>query len=471
MPNLLEMLRLKNLFGGDMGSPDMGMPDSGNLGMPQFTNPMDTMDSGNLGGPSPWSHINFGPTEMNTPQPAMGAPGGYDVASRMAQIYHPEHDASDRFDALAKGYPTRPEPSGMRKLSGALLGSLSDIADLTNGPGTGLGGRTDHSGKFAYDEITGKNTYNEKVADWKNQIGPAQAAANLERYTNSNERTAAYQTVANELRQHAQEAKDKNDASNAQIRGHRADIYEFKAKNPGMKIITPKGGNIQMVDPITGVAKDTGIPSGSLTDLDKINLNAEDKMTQIEATGDQRRQTVAAQGDEARKTKETVGGGTLKPDSPSGVKGELPTQTRVRQYTNAEKLINSDPEARKFVKLDPASKSILITPSNPSAWTASGRGPSKEQIDQWNQTIYGDNSIPINQPGRTGAPTGPSGVPVNKPNMGTAPLTHGEPAGNAGPQKQKFSGKRVVIYKNGQPAGTIPEEQADLAKTKGYEVR
>ena len=454
MPDFLQMLRMRNLFGAQM--PNMNdMPDEGsNLGMPSFTNPMDEMNGGSQ---SPWSNINFGNTDMNAPQPAMAGPtpndGGYDVASRMAQIYHPQHDASDRFDALIKGYPQREQPSKMRKFGGALLGALAAVGDPTQGR---EGGPANHAmGMKVYNDISGKTRFDENVEDWKNQMSPTQAAANLERYQNTNDRTAAYQTVSGELRAHAQEAKDKNDATNAQIRTHRADVYDFKAHNPGMKLITPKGGNIQAYDPITGETKDTGIPSGSLTDLDKINLQADDKMEQIHATGDERRKTVVTQGEEARKTKTTVGGGTLKPGTGPNGKPELPTQTRVRQFNAARELFNTHPEVQQFLKL--GNNDFTLTPPSKNFF-GQDSGPSQEQYDLMKKAIYGEGAIDIAQPGRTGK----GDVPVNSPNMGTKPLST---------NSNKFSGKRVVVYKNGQPAGTIPEEQVDMAKSKGYEVR
>lgn len=63
------------------------------------------------------------------------------------------------------------------------------------------------------------------------------------------------------------------------ISQQRADVYEFKAKNPGIKIVAPKGGSIQAINSATGeLIKDFG-PSGTLSDEDRINLEQTGKET------------------------------------------------------------------------------------------------------------------------------------------------------------------------------------------------
>lgn len=464
MPDMQTMLRLMNIFGGAQ-SPDNSNPYA-DAGM-SFDNPMAQPQQ------NPFQNINFGNTDMSAqpqpPMPDIGVPpalspmgmgpadssGGYDVAARMAQIYHPESIASDRFNKTVDSFPAHEQPSKMRRFAGAALGALTDIGDVAGGAPNKM------RGMGVYNDITGKTRRDEDVADWKTKVAPQQHAADLERMTNSNERTAAYQTVANELRAHAQEAKDKNDATNAQVRQHRADVYEFKAKNPGMKVITPKGGNIQFFNPATGETKDSGIPSGSMTELDKINLQADIKGEQIEATGAERRKTVETQGDESRKTKETVGAGTNKPAS--GVKGEQPTQTRVRQFNSARELVNTHPEVRDFVKLgNPGSNDFIITPPSKNFFGQS-TGPTDEQYKMMKDAIYGTGAIDITQPGRTGS------TPVNKPDMGTSPLT-ADSTKNSTKKTTKFSGKRVVVQDKKGNKFTLPIEQQELASGKGYTV-
>ncbi len=395
MPNYLEMLRLRNLFNpGTMQSPDQG----------DFTMPP-------MGGSSPFDNVSFGNTNMSAMPPApQGGGDDYDVAARMAQIYHPQHDASDRFDQLIGGYPSRPQLSRMRRLGAAILGTLGD-----SDPFSAPSGR----GQYAYNEVTGENDFNKNVMDWKNQVGPAQQAANLERYTNSNERMLANQTISEELRNRGQENKVNIEQGKLENAKNRTAIYDFKTKNPSAKIIAPKGGNIQIVNPVTGKVQDTGISSGTLSDLDRINLQAEDKMLQIERQGEITGENIGKRGEEARKTRATVPGGARIPTNASG-KPLPPSQVRIQQHDSARQFAAQNPEFSKFIQFGPGQNDFNITAPGENHWYDSTNHPSQEQYDQIVSAIYGDH-LPISQPGRTGS------TPVNKPNMGTKPLTSQSP--------------------------------------------
>jgi hypothetical protein len=73
------------------------------------------------------------------------------------------------------------------------------------------------------------------------------------------------------------------------------DINEFKAKNPGVKIVAQKGGNVRGYDPITGrVVVDFG-PTGEMTDSDRINAETSGRNENIRTTGEQNRQTEGVQ--------------------------------------------------------------------------------------------------------------------------------------------------------------------------------
>lgn len=426
MPSMMEMLRLKNLFGQP---PVIGndMPSQGgyggNIQAPAFED---------MFGPKqdPWGNVSFGP-QSNMATPAMNMPanmspdtGDYDVGKRMSELYHPETTASDRFSKTIDEYPSREanKPSTLRRIGAGLIGAR-------------------FGGKAGFDYAD--QPFEEKLTDWKNRVAPQQASAGLERQQNVNERTLAYQTVANELRQHAQDAKNKNDEINANIRQHRAEIYDFKAKNPNMKIVVTKGGNVQAINPQTGEAHDTGIPSGSLTELDKMNLTQEHAIERIGATGEENRETagtkhgytmseIGARGEQARETKGT-------PSSATG-KGELPTQTRVRQASAARQLANSRPDLAKFIKLGNGNDFSISPPAQGGFFSAAG--PTKEQYDEINNTIYGSGQPAIQQPSRTGAPNTATNTPAQ-------------------------TGRIKVVDKDGK-AFTVPAEQLEEAKKQGY---
>jgi hypothetical protein len=231
--DFIRNLRLNQIFGG--GQPEMSMP-------PPMEQPM-------------------------TPQPM--APQPFDVGARMGEIYQPQTQATDRFNSLIENTPQYENPSFLRTIAA----SLSAF-----GPG----------GHKTGEEVM--NWHNNKnQQEWKQQIVPAQQAADNERQENVNNRTLAHQTVTNELRARADADKNvQNEKMNA-IRKQRADVYEFKAKNPNMKIISPPGGNIIAVDPtnpnkvITLTDQDGNpISSGSLSETDKINLQHENAMEKVD---------------------------------------------------------------------------------------------------------------------------------------------------------------------------------------------
>lgn len=405
MPTLQEIMHLQNMF----GAPNIGasLPESGPAGLstPPLVDPSK----------DPFSNISFGDTNfkpMPTAVPSsQTAPGdmGFDAAERMKQIYQPETQATDKFNQLINRYPQRSnyEPSMMRRIAASLAMFGRGGPELAN--------------------KVFEAPFSDALTDWKNQVQPAGEAAQFERYQNTNSRMAAYQQVAAELKQHAQDAKDKNDDRNAQIREHRAAVYEFKAHNPGMKFSYPKGGNVMAADPITGQLHDTGVPTGSMTELDKMNLGQDNALERIGATGAEARKTENVK-ETNRESLQNIKGWTLgeiqDPDDPtkkisvrmnadtgeikratlegqqvrgaaklgtpkgSSGKDETPTQTRVRQFNAARQMFNTRADLKKFIKLgNPGSNDFTVTP--PSDGFFGHSGPTPEQYKEIHDTIYG----------------------------------------------------------------------------------
>src|SRR4030095_10901262 len=165
MPDFMQYLRLKNLF----GQPDMignDLPSQGGItgtmprGLPTF------MDSQNM---DPWGNVRFGPTDP-TPmgRTVIPSPQDYDVGNRMRELYTPEHVATDRFNEMVGQYPQFEEPSGKRKIAAMILGSLTDLGTNFGQVGSGPNRRrmsTDISGRDVFNETTGKNRYLENIGN------------------------------------------------------------------------------------------------------------------------------------------------------------------------------------------------------------------------------------------------------------------------------------------------------------------
>jgi hypothetical protein len=405
MPNFLESMRLKNLF----STPGInnGMP-------PDLTNPATLDMSGVYGGGANQGAANPS-APMTTPPSSIS--GEDDIASLMKSLYHPSSDAGNQFQSLVNQYPQRENPSWLRRI-GAML------VDYTKGP---------KEGQEFIDQ-----PFNEKLMDWKNKIGPSQQSANLERYDNSNDRTQAYQTATNILKERAQTSKDKMDERKATISEHRAAVSQWKAEHPGSKFLMPAGGNITAVDPITNKtttltdSQGNPIPTGSLTEIDKINANQENAMARIGEGGKQARLNETDRQENRVTNNETRGWGdptmitdrtgkqiavsinkitgevkevklgneNIGPIVKPGVdksKTETSTQKRVGEYVKARELMNTRPDLAGFIKLSGTSD-FKITPQSDvkSYWSGKAEGPTKEQIKEINDAIYGGVS-PTNE--------------------------------------------------------------------------
>lgn len=217
----------------------------------------------------------FGPTEMDV-NPVQFEPPveetipEYDPVARMKELYTPETTATNSYNSLITSQPEYERPSFLRTI-GAALSAF------------GPGGH--ETGREVMDFHNNRN-----MNRWKTDVANTKGAADIERQNNQVERQFAQNTVANELRNRADTEKAKNNEKTNAIRAQRAAIYEFKAKNPTMKIISPPGGNIIAVDPtnpqkvITLTDADGNpISSGSLSETDKINLQHEKTLDKIDA--------------------------------------------------------------------------------------------------------------------------------------------------------------------------------------------
>jgi hypothetical protein len=476
MPNLMQFLRMSNIFGQQ---PPIGndLPSQGGItGMM----PRDMSSTGPYD-PNP-APMSMDPNASFQPSIGTGDANGFDPQALMAQMYHPQTDAEDRFNALQDKFPSRDKykPSNLRRIGGALMAFSSGMA-----PGRGLNFYHANPGGIQAGLNFLDEPYNEAMADWKAQIQPAEYSANLERQGNTNERMLANQTVTQmqrdkKMEQDATIAQAKQDNANA-----RTEVYRYKSLHPGLKF-NYTGPTVTYADPITGKVMDTGVKTGRLSDQDKIDLNQEYGIERIRETGDQSRQTEETRqtGREAiaetrgwkmgvdqetgksilyneitGETKPVAAGKNVAPfpkaGSGSGFKPEAPTQTRVRQFNAARELYNTRPDLRPFIKLgNPGANDFNITPSNDSKWFGH-TGPTAAQAKEIEDAIYGGASPVL-------ASSHGSGT---KPSI---PMASGAVA-SAGPVAP--AGRTIIYDKTGNAVGSVPNEQVEQAKQQGYIVR
>jgi len=411
MPDLMTMLRLKNLF----GAPPIGndLPQDGGI-MGQMPTEM-----GGFGPqPDPFGNISFGPaTQQALPAQTPMAPvqtqptGGFDVGARMRELYQPETVAQDRFNSMLGEYPEAQKPGWLRVIGA----SLADLAR----PGSGMSVIEGNRGR--------------KVADWKNKIGAAQDAASLERGTNVNERQLAGTIATQERLSAADQARAEKDAARTKIMQDRAEVYRLKSQAKNLKF-NFSGPKVIVTDPATGEVKQTDIDTGSLSDADKMAVSQEDALERITTQGGETRKTEELRQTGREGLAETRGwtafntadgktilvnqitgetkpitgveGTLVKPGTNTNTgRGELPTQTKVRQATAAREFAARNPELGKFIQFSPGNEFSIRPPA--SGWSS---GPTAEQYAKITKAIYGDD-IPVSPvTSRTGA-TPSTGAP------------------------------------------------------------
>lgn len=189
--------------------------------------------------------------------------------------------------------------------------------------------------------------------------------------------------------------KEQNTTKN-QISQQRADVYSFKAQHPGVKIVAPKGGNIQAINSATGeVVQDFG-PSGTLSDEDRINLTGENTMKQIDARTQgnmdvQNLRNTGALDNIAARTAGQINVNDNKPRTPV-----QPTQVAADVKNKANRLMNTNPELGKFITTDPDTGQIIVTKPGTGAtflgYHLGGETPTQEQYNQITNELYGPGS-------------------------------------------------------------------------------
>lgn len=231
-----------------------------------------------------------GPNNMTLPPPTSidGQPiGGNesdmnpDVAAMMKQLYQPSTDASDNLKKILSSQPTPPTPSILRKLIAGGLGAIRDTQNTRMEP---LGVRPTETGSEASDRFLGMPQYQQALTNWRSQLAGAQSAANTERESNANQRTAATQTINDILKQQSESERERHDMATEKAAEARAQIQQFAANNRDWQFTAPKGGNYTFINKLSGEKRDTGVPTGTLSQLDEMNLSASNAMARTEVT-------------------------------------------------------------------------------------------------------------------------------------------------------------------------------------------
>ena len=321
--------------------------------------------------------------------------------------------------------PSRTRPSGLRMAGTGLLSLLQGSTDPASEK-KGFWGSLANK-PFNIDQTSSilQMPNEQRIDDWKLRTGALEKAASIESQL-PGRRALAEQRIANanvipqrenRLSREGQ-TRLEHGADRIEISRAKQSLDEWKAKNPNGKVYAPKGGNVVLINPLTGEPTDTGIPTGSLTDEDRIKLLGQQRLEQISATGDERRETqqmigdqrleqIGASGDESRKTKQTIPGKNI--SSSVTDKPISPTQQKVQYQLKANQAIQERPEWSEFISINPNSGMVEIEPPS-KTWLGRQTGPSKEQYDEMVSYISGRNAKSVSN-----EITNPVTKPVTKP--------------------------------------------------------
>src|SRR5262245_3989358 len=398
------------------------------------------------------------------------------------------HPALDRYADLVNNMPVRQNPSPWRYLGGGLLSALQKEPDQVTE-------QIDEKGRvrktikrgtwnpFGMKEASAilNAPYEQKFGDWSDQVKAAGQAATLEERSLNNRAMQEYRRTTAGTGIKREDRLGKAGEERAAIQRGRLELenkkHEFNVwlkNNPEGKVMEVKGGNYILINPRTGENIDTEIPTGTLSDREKIELQNQNRLQQIGAqgaerigqikeTGAQQRETegvrhagdieeIEARGAQQRQTKAT----------PGSVQAEYPTQQKVGQQLRANQIINQHPEWKGWIYQD---ANTGLPAVKPSGWN----GPDPETRKKILQELYGTEAAGSTTPV---APSSGRGAPPASPSV-----TKETPVGPAAPASKRGRirippGEVLIVDAQGNPVGTIPESQRNSPKLKekGYKV-
>lgn len=263
MPDLLEMLKLSNIFGPmrpeDIVSdhPNNGGI-SGNLPRPREN----VFDIGDRTPSSTIGRVKLGEAYSPGPSPNEPSVPLNGKSNNLLEEFTPETFFSDEFKKAYGERPERPNPGKVKRILAGIVGGFARDPKAVN--------------NILY------GGYDRDVADWKTRLDQIQPGLQAERYANVNERTLLNQQRGRELEEGRLRLSQSNAAAKQDLDNRKLALQQFKADNPNYKFETGEDGFIYAVNPQNpkDVIK-TEIKSGELSEFDKIRLNLSSAITRI----------------------------------------------------------------------------------------------------------------------------------------------------------------------------------------------
>jgi hypothetical protein len=184
------------------------------------------------------------------------------------------------------------------------------------------------------------------------------------------------------------------------IRQQRANVYEFKAKNPSLQITVGKDGITRAFNPVDGSMTELG--KTGMSEQEAAELNQQHSMERIETRGEQARdiqelrhrqilEQIAARGDESAGLAELRA-------LLAGDRDLIPTQRRADIQLRYNQMINEHPEWKDYVRMNPNTQMPEIRQDSSGVFGIGARKLDKETRSKILAYLYPD---PKDRPGST----------------------------------------------------------------------
>jgi hypothetical protein len=395
MPINFDYLRRQNLFGPQNPDPQSSLNISSLLQQPDFQQP------------DFQTPTNYQPVQP-TPEPEE------DLDTKIQRIfanYPLSNDATDRFTQLLNQFPERNKPGLGRNILSVIAGLGEGVrpVGITEGQVVGFQGGNAEDIMRASDLVRYRPYY-DKLQDWQIRAKPLEQAMTNERYFNQNQRSLAsaqaLRTIGAQNADTREREVVRKESADAQrmtlewakydLRERSVAIREYLKDKPHLQVVLLPGGNMKLINTVTGVITDTGIPSGHPTAIELAQERHKNRMKEIDEQTLGGIQRIQESGIEQRQTQ------AEKPVT-AGRTGNAELEATRGILRRAEEYVNRHPEIADFITVD--DKKVTVAPVKGKGYFGFGTEFTAAQRKAAMDYIYGSQQQSTPTPAPTKVPT------------------------------------------------------------------
>lgn len=297
-----------------------------------------------------------------------------DLMSTIQGLLNPKDQQFQNFSDLINQMPQRSQyqPSKLRQVAGAIasMGAGGPVG-IANGQVVGYKSNIPEGLKIQ--QAITDEPYNKALSSWATKLEPTEKIAQMEANRNVNLRQLGLGELSRQQQQQkideqerAARIKEQQNQQNIDIRRAREESYvkakQFQMDHPNYKSFIDKDGMVVFVNPQDPGKEPvkTGIDSGKLSDIEKIDLQVQGRLSEIAATGKNQQELEGAKQANRKEIESTrqIDRLELKREVPGSAKTGaaakplLPTQQRVDIINKAQKLVSDRPDLKGYIVFD-----------------------------------------------------------------------------------------------------------------------